>query len=468
VEGAARRIEAERTFPPPAHDPCHPAVPPEGNPERPATASTGPQTGAPWQDAGHDPDKKFEQLVEERTVWLRADGQARDNLRAEKAPPPEEIPGPITLTEALDAPDEVVPYRLAGLLPVGARVLLSAQAKTGKTTLIGNLIRSLVDGTPFLGRYPVDLAVTGTVVVIDTEMNRNQLRRWLRDQGIDNTDKVHLITLLGKAHTFDLRVPKLMEHWTAELLRVKAEILIIDPLKPILDSLALSERADTGLVTTPLTALKEAACISELVLAHHAGHNGERARGDSSLRGWPEVEWGLMLDRQEDGVEPDPTGPRFFKAFGRDVQVEESALKYDPDHRRLVFEGGSRAHVKKVAQAVDQEAAVTEVIRANPGIGFNRIRSAVGELGVTIGNDKLKEVLARLRERLVVIMTAKGQSHCYTLNDRPFSSTVPEVSGAVPGPLFRYHVAERSGTDSGTTENQERSVADDDRGPVDE
>ena len=46
--------------------------------------------------------------------------------------------------------------------------------------------------------------------------------------------------------------------------------------------------------------------IGEGVFVHHMGHYGERARGDSRLRDWPDGEWRLV--RQAEG----PTAPRFI------------------------------------------------------------------------------------------------------------------------------------------------------------
>jgi hypothetical protein len=57
--------------------------------------------------------------------------------------------------------------------------------------------------------------------------------------------------------------------------------------------------------------------IDEALVVHHMGHSGERARGDSRLRDWPDVEWRLM--RQDD----DPASPRFLTAYGRDIDVPE-------------------------------------------------------------------------------------------------------------------------------------------------
>jgi hypothetical protein len=86
------------------------------------------------------------------------------------------------LTDFLAVPDEEVAHRVAGLWPTGGRVVLSASHKAGNTTLTGNLARSLVDGDPFLGMFPV--APARRVVHLDNELDERMLRRWLGDQGI--------------------------------------------------------------------------------------------------------------------------------------------------------------------------------------------------------------------------------------------------------------------------------------------
>jgi transcription termination factor Rho len=69
--------------------------------------------------------------------------------------PDDGLPPLIRLDEFLATPDEDITYRVDQLWPVGGRVVLAAAWKAGKTTLLGNLIRALVDNQPFLGRYIV-------------------------------------------------------------------------------------------------------------------------------------------------------------------------------------------------------------------------------------------------------------------------------------------------------------------------
>jgi len=71
------------------------------------------------------------------------------------------------------------------------------------------------------------------------------------------------------------------------------------------------------------------------------GHTNERARGESRLQDWPDAIWRLVRADPDD-----PSSPRFFSAYGRDVSVPEGRLSYDESSRRLSYVAGSRADAK--------------------------------------------------------------------------------------------------------------------------
>jgi hypothetical protein len=104
----------------------------------------------------------------------------------------------------------------------------------------------------------------------------------------------------------------------------------------VLDALGLDEHRDAGRFLVALDSFLAEAKIPEALIVHHMGHSGERSRGDSRLRDWPDVERRLV--REDD----DPGSPRFITAYGRDVDVSESQLAYDPLTRHLTINGGSR------------------------------------------------------------------------------------------------------------------------------
>jgi hypothetical protein len=239
-----------------------------------------------------------------------------------------------TLRDVLAEPDDPVRWRLAQWQPKGAHVLLTAQFKAGKTTLVGNLLRSLVDGDPWLGRDVVE--PVASVVVIDCEMNKTQGKSWLGAQRIEHDDRIHLLYLRGRASSFDIMQPAIRAQWAAQLRNVHAEYLILDCARPMLDTFGLSEDKEAGRFLVAFDALMEEANIPDGVLVHHMGHNGERARGDSRFRDWADVEWRLV--RKDE----DPSSPRYITAYGRDVDVPESQLLFDSLGRRLSIEQGSR------------------------------------------------------------------------------------------------------------------------------
>ena len=269
-----------------------------------------------------------------------------------------EPPASLTLTERLAQPQTEIAWRIDGWMPVDTRVMLSAQFKAGKTTLVQNVIRSVVDGDRFLERCPVaPIAGQGLfesrLALLDFEMSERQLIAWFRDQHIRQTDRVIVLPMRGAASSFDIRIDEVRARWSTQLREQHVKFLIVDCLRPIMDALGLNEHTDAGVLLTALDALLKDADISEAIVVHHMGHNGERARGDSRLRDWPDVEWRLV--RQDE----DPASERFISAFGRDVEVEESKLAFDKDGRRLTLESGNR----RDAKADDALPAVLDVLR---------------------------------------------------------------------------------------------------------
>ncbi len=264
-------------------------------------------------------------------------------------PPPDEdeprnpLPELVPLVDLLAEPEEPVRFRIAGLLPTGARALLAAQFKAGKTTMRDNLVRSLADGTPFLDEFAIEPLEDGrTVVVIDNEMSRGQLRRWLADQGIGRPEIVRVVVLRGQVGKFNLIDPYTRAAWADHLRSANAGLVIFDCLRPVLDALGLSEDKDSGKFLTAFDALLHQAGVDEAVVVHHMGHSGERSRGDSRLRDWPDVEWRLVREQPPAGEEPDPAAPRYFSAYGRDVDVLEGAVTFDPNTRHLSRSEGTR------------------------------------------------------------------------------------------------------------------------------
>lgn len=292
----------------------------------------------------NDPQQRAVALDNEKHI-LRIKDEAKRAVIAERSAtktPPELL----TLRQRLARPRAPVVWRIQQLQAVGHRVLLAAQFKAGKTTLSANVARSVLDGDAFLATYDVT-AIDGVLVLLDFEMSPNQLDDWYREQQIENDDRLLVIPMRGAASSFNIIDPEARSYWV-ELLKAKGvKYLILDCLRPVLDALGLNEHTEAGLFLTAFDALLREADIPEALVIQHMGHKNERARGDSRLLDWPDVGWTLVRESEDD-----PASPRFFKAFGRDVDVPETQLAYNPTTRRLAVEGGGSRADAGVAAAL--------------------------------------------------------------------------------------------------------------------
>jgi hypothetical protein len=345
-------------------------------------------------------ERRWHADVASRRYALEVDRRARAEVDGAGDVP---LPKPRTLADLLADGDEPVAYRVENVWPANGRVVFSAQFKAGKTTLVGNVIRSLVDGEPFLGRFAVT-PVEGRVVLLDAEMTPSMLKRWLADQAMRNADRVVPVSLRGRTASFDIVRDDRRAEWAEWLREVGADVLVIDPLGPFLDALGINENTETGRWTGALDALKVEAGVSELFVAHHFGHTGERARGDSRLRGWPDVEWRLLVDQDEASGTPLPNGTRYFATVGRGDgdDVDHVALTFDPATRHLTM--GERSRQQLAGERMLEK--VIAAIREDPGIPKGKLRAAVG------GNKDACDAAISLAERTGHITVDRtGNSH---------------------------------------------------------
>lgn len=271
-----------------------------------------------------------------------------------------------TLTEELLIPDEPVRYAISELLPAGGNALLAAQFKAGKTTLISNLLRAYADDELFLGRFQVTPG-PGRIAVFNYELSREQYRLWLREMGIRNTDRIAVLNLRG--YRLPLTAP-IVEDWIVGwLLEQECSAWIVDPFARAATGTDENSNTDVGVWLDTFDVIKARAGIGEAVLPTHTGraeqeHGQERARGATRLDDWADVRWLLTKNDEQQ---------RFFRATGRDVELDEELLTYDSLTRTLTFGGGDRRTVR--SRALEQ--AVLDFINANPGCGIKAIQTGV-------------------------------------------------------------------------------------------
>lgn len=319
----------------------------------------------------------LEMLVKRKAIELRVVEEARELLAAQKAGQAPPITA-LSLPDFLAQPDDEERYRIEGLWPAEGRVLNPAAAKSGKTTLIvGNLIPSLCDGRPFLGRFDV-VPVTRRIVYLNLEVGERTLRTWMRRAGVEASDRVTVANLRGKVGALGIGSEAGRRRFADFLRAQDAEVVVLDPLAPLLASLGLDENSNADVArffAWWAEALGTAGVVDDFI-AHHAGHAGERSRGASRLLDEPDAIW--TVTRRKTGDEDDIYGPaevRFLSAVGRDVALAPTALGFDDTTGMLTLREGVSP------TAVGQERVkevVMGYVRANPGASKTTVKTSCG------------------------------------------------------------------------------------------
>lgn len=344
--------------------------------------------------------------------------------RLDHTPPPI----PHTLDDFIqDHADEQTAWLIRGLWPAGGRVLFTAPAKGGKTTTVSNLVRSLADDAPFLGAYPVEGTTEDTtrarVILLDTEMTEGQLARWLAVAGIAHPEAVEVVSLRGRVHTFDPTDPTNRARWAHAL--ADAEAVILDPVGPVLAAHGLDENdnTDVGRFLTGWDALMHEARVPSSLIVHHHGHNGERARGSSKFLDSADALWTLVRDGDTTDA------PRYFRATGRDVDVPETALTYDPASRALTAAGGNRRDVAGMDVLPDLVALLE--LHGEP-MSRNQIELAMkNNHGHARGDVRSAMSLAVRTDGPCMEVPGKHGAKRLTLRPHNLAGEVPESGGPV-------------------------------------
>lgn len=293
----------------------------------------------------------YERAVRAKLTDLRINDDAKSRLSTLKAGQAPALLGD-NLSDFLAEVEEDEQYRVTDLWPAQGRVLLAAQAKSGKTTMVAaNLLPALVDGGLFLGRYEVT-QVTRRVVYFNMEVGTRTMRRWLKDANISATGKITVSNLRGKASALSLSSEAGRAQFGSWLADNDAEVVILDPLAPVLASLGLDENSNADVATFFAwwsESLMLGGVVDDLVV-HHAGHGGERSRGASRLLDEPDAIWTLTKDadvaQESDDIYGAGSPTRYLSAYGRDVELPPEALSFMSENRQLLLTGLSRAAMK--------------------------------------------------------------------------------------------------------------------------
>lgn len=140
-----------------------------------------------------------------------------------------------------------------------------------------------------------------------------------------------------------LLAPPIVE-WAVEWLKShEVRHWLADPWGRMIVGTDENSNSDVGRWLDILDTIKERAGVENLIIPAHTGRavqeiGSERARGATRLDDWADARWLLSVGTGED------EGRRFLRAHGRDVELAEGALTFDPLTGALTFgEGGRQA-----------------------------------------------------------------------------------------------------------------------------
>lgn len=245
-----------------------------------------------------------------------------------------DIGGVINGSDLLRKPRTNPQWVVDGLINYGGSALLTGKYKSGKSTLMLNLIKALTSGESFLGKFMVPGPMR--VAYVDMELGESMAQRWISEvQGID-ASKLEYIDRRGQGHRLNMRSESLRSKWARMLLEREVEVLIVDPLSPIMSALGIEENHAESVrpLMDSFDMLAVEANLKAVVVSHHTGHQDpNRARGSTAFMDWA----GSFMSVVRQGEEYD--SPRFFRASGRDVALNATELTFHPEHRELRLAG---------------------------------------------------------------------------------------------------------------------------------
>lgn len=327
----------------------------------------------------------FESDVAHQMYMMQVRDEAKIRIAQEQALV-KEFPYPLkqwSLADELALPPREHVWRVQDLQRVHGNVVLIAGYKLGKTTLIMNLVRSLVDGTPFLDLFPVD-RFEGNVAVFNYELDPEQWVDWARDMKIEYPEKIKPFHLRGLG-TLQFWLPSVQDRLVDWMIENEIRYWVLDPTAQAWDTLLESEGDNirAAQFTRAIDTVKQRAGIDEANLTHHTSRtNQEAGRGPSALEGWYDAGW--FLTGKRDALQ--------FHAIGRDVDISPTNIAFHEDKARS-FLLDTRAEKEEVREKKEAKRVALEILRELGPLSQSAMGKEMKARDVGVSNNKLKSLL---------------------------------------------------------------------------
>lgn len=348
--------------------------------------------------------KSYDEVLNERLDWRRADERAIRMLAEERSAAEQlELPD-LTLRDFVLETDEPVQWRIDGLHAVGHNTTLTASYKSGKSTLMINLLRSLADGCTFLGNGVIQ--PSGRIAYWNLEVADQQMRDWGRKVGITNGDRIVVANLRGRRT--NLWSDAACESVVTWLKRNEIECWIVDPGARLLPGWPGSGNPENdngviGELCDRMDRIKQEAGVEDLWIPLHTGRAGQHSRGATRWDDWVDAIWRLKIQDMA-GIDM-----RLFSATGRDVDFPEVVLGYDKNTHREWAEESLEA-----AQTTAEAKTVVRALRGQVmGLNSTDLRASM----VGIGTDRKTAAITAAADRGWILRGKVGRGDVFRLNE---------------------------------------------------
>lgn len=340
-----------------------------------------------------DPDDQHQADILRRAAQLSVEKEARRLVAAgDFSAPPTEATS--TLADDLVRKPDPVRHRVVNLVGMRHNVTLTGAYKTGKTTLFGNLAKSLVDGTPFLGSLET---VPARVAFWNGEMDREDFTDYMRHLGVQHSERMSVYHLRG--YRVSLLSDAGMEHAITWLNDHASEVWLEDSWARLCAWAGVNGNDNAGVadLCAAIDEIKTATQVATFMPTVHTGRSqhaegAEHGRGATFLDDW--VDSRLVLTRN--GAD------RFLYAEGRRVGMEETRLDFDPATGLMTLGEGDR----KTAAEKNISQAVIDTVMASPGITSHQLHEALSRVETNQGR-RNSAIQAAISDRKVVKVSGK-------------------------------------------------------------
>lgn len=388
----------------------------------------------PEDDEGQDDAHlvAFERMVQHEVLRMEVREEASQRYRAKQEPEDSE-PLVRLASEVLTAEPERAP-RIERVLPWDGTLWLSAQRKTGKTTMLANLSYSLLTGEKFLGECAVvPLAPNERVAVLNFEVTAATLAEWFNRRSVP-MDRVVQVDLRGRANPF---------HDAKKLRALGEQLRSLNVKSVLIDTFSHGFTGDSQNDATQVRAwirqanqwVRAVVGATDLVVTDHAGwSDNARASGSSAKEADADQIMHLTLSDPKD-----MKSVRHVTAFGRAAEdLKKGELVFDEGTKTLTYREINDE--EKKAQRADQaladmgraeDAIRLALLQATEPLRAQDLCDAAGETdqGRPISNrglDQARQRLITLGEITTTRGTGRGTPLLHALNPDYVPDFAPE------------------------------------------